>query len=124
MIKRSIQHELLTVHVVETSQWPYPTHTHNHFELILIRTGSGQHIINGNQFAYQAGDVFFLGPLDSHHFVVDKMTCFCCLSFTELYMVGLMTLGADYWLQIRERGLTASQQLVVVSLLTVSGNKI
>jgi AraC-like DNA-binding protein len=111
-MKRNIQHELLTVQVMETSQWPYPIHTHNHFELILIRTGSGQHVINENRFAYQAGDVFFLGPLDSHYFVVDKMTCFCCLSFTELYMGGLTMLETDCWLQIKERGLTASQPLV------------
>ena len=111
-MKRSIQHELLTVQLLETKKWPYPVHDHNHFELILIRMGSGQHIINGNRFAYQAGDVFFLGPLDSHCFVVDTTTCFCCLSFTELYMAGLTTLGTDYWLQISERGLTASQQLI------------
>ena len=111
-MKRNLQHELLTVQVVETSEWPYPIHDHNHFELILIRTGIGQHIINDNRFAYQAGDVFFLGPSDNHYFVVDKMTSFCCLSFTELYMGGLTTLGTDGWLQIRERGLTTSQQLV------------
>ncbi|SFC02616.1 AraC family transcriptional regulator [Spirosoma endophyticum] len=110
-MKRNIQHELLTIQLVDTSQWPYPIHNHNHFELILIRKGSGQHIVNGNRFAYQAGDVFFLGPLDSHYFVVDKMTSFCCLSFTELYMAGLTTLGTDYWLHIRERGLRGSQQL-------------
>jgi AraC family L-rhamnose operon regulatory protein RhaS len=111
-MKRSIQQELLSVQLVETSQWPSPIHTHNHFELILIRTGSGQHIINGNRFAYQAGDVFFLGPLDNHYFVVDQLTCFCCLSFTELYMGRLAMQGTDGWLQIKERGLTASQQLV------------
>ncbi|MBD2757249.1 helix-turn-helix transcriptional regulator [Spirosoma validum] len=110
-MKRSIQHELLTIQVVETSQWTYPIHDHNHFELILIRTGSGQHIINGNRFTYQAGDVFLLGPLDNHYFVVDRITCFCSLSFTELYMRGLMTPGTDCWPQITERGQTASQQL-------------
>ncbi|MVM41817.1 AraC family transcriptional regulator [Spirosoma sp. HMF3257] len=110
-MKRSIQHELLSVQLVETSQWPYPIHDHNHFELILIRKGSGQHIINGNRFAYQAGDVFLLGPLDTHYFVVDKLTCFGCLSFTELYMGRLTNLGTDSWLQIRERGQSATQQL-------------
>ncbi|AUD03612.1 AraC family transcriptional regulator [Spirosoma pollinicola] len=111
-MKRSIQHELLTVQVVETSLWTYPIHDHNHFELILIRTGSGQHVINGNRFAYQAGDVFFLGPLDSHSFVIEKMTCFCCLSFTELYMAGLAMSGATSWLQIKEHGLMVNHQLV------------
>lgn len=110
-MKRSIQHERLTVRVVDTNQWAYPIHTHTHFKLILIRTGSGQHIINGNRFAYQAGDVFFLGPLDSHYFVVDRLTCFCCLSFTELYMSDLTTPGTDCWLQIRERGHTTNHQL-------------
>ncbi|GAB4012738.1 AraC family transcriptional regulator [Spirosoma migulaei] len=111
-MKRNMQHELLTVQVMETNQWSYPVHNHNHFELILIRTGSGQHIINGNRFAYQAGDIFFLGHLDSHYFLIDKMTCFCCLSFTELYMTGLTTPGTDGWLQIKERALTTSRQLV------------
>ncbi|QMW04867.1 AraC family transcriptional regulator [Spirosoma foliorum] len=110
-MKRNIQHELLTIQLLETSQWSYPIHDHNHFELILIRKGSGQHIINGNRFSYQAGDVFLLGPLDNHYLVVDQKTCFCCLSFTELYMGRLTTLGTDSWLQIRERGQTTTQHL-------------
>jgi AraC-like DNA-binding protein/mannose-6-phosphate isomerase-like protein (cupin superfamily) len=116
-MKRSIQHELMTVQVVETSQWSDPVHDHNHFELILIRKGRGQHVINGNRFAYQSGDVFFLGPLDNHYFVVDNMTSFCCLSFTELYMGKLTTLGTDSWFQIRERG-RATSQLLTGSIVT------
>jgi AraC family L-rhamnose operon regulatory protein RhaS len=110
-MKRNIQYEPLTVQIFETSQWSYPIHDHNHFELILTRKGSGQHIVNGNRFTYQAGDVFFLGPSDNHYFVVDSLTCFCCLSFTELYMAMLTTPGTDAWLQIRERGQTASRHL-------------
>ena len=118
-MKRNIQHEPLTVQVFETSQWSYPIHDHNHFELILTRKGSGQHIVNGNRFTYQAGDVFFLGPLDSHYFVVDNPTCFCCLSFTELYMGRLTNSGTDSWSHIRERGQMASGHLVECSFTNV-----
>jgi AraC family L-rhamnose operon regulatory protein RhaS len=110
-MKRNIQHEPLTVQIFETSQWPYPIHDHNHFELIMTRKGSGQHIVNGNHFTYQAGDVFFLGPLDNHYFVLDNLTCFCCLSFTELYMGRLTNPGTDSFSHIREIGQTASRHL-------------
>ncbi|KAA6438525.1 AraC family transcriptional regulator [Dyadobacter flavalbus] len=116
-MKRNIQHELLTVQLFETSQWPYPIHDHNHFELILTRKGSGRHIVNGNRYTYQAGDVFFLGPLDNHYFEVDNLTCFCCLSFTELYMGKLTNPGTDSWSQIRQRGQRASRHLAE-SILT------
>ena len=110
-MKRNIQHEPLTIQIFETSQWSYPIHDHNHFELILTRKGSGQHIVNGNRFTYQAGDVFFLGPLDNHYFVVDSPTSFCCLSFTELYMGRLTNPGTDSWSHIRERGQMAGRHL-------------
>ncbi|SOD92103.1 AraC family transcriptional regulator [Spirosoma fluviale] len=110
-MKRNIQHDPLAVQQVETSQWSYPVHSHNHFELILIRGGSGYHLINGNRFAYQAGDVFFLSPLDCHSFVINKKTCFCFLSFTDLYLANLSQMGANSWPQIREYGLTKYQPL-------------
>ncbi|ADB40310.1 AraC family transcriptional regulator [Spirosoma linguale] len=111
-MKRSTQHELLLVQQFETSLWPFPSHTHNHFELILIRSGTGHHHINGNRFVYQAGDVFLLGPLDCHTFAVNQKTCFCCLSFTDLYMASLSPMGTNTWPQIREHGLTKHQPLV------------
>lgn len=110
-MKRFIQHEPLVVQSTETDQWAFPVHTHNHLEIILIRRGSGQHFINGNQFAYREGDLFFLGPLDNHYFSIEKKTQFSCLSFTELYMAGLTATGANTWPQINDHCQRVAQPL-------------
>lgn len=99
---RMIQHEPLVVEQLETDQWTLPVHTHNYFELILIQAGSGDHLVNGNRFAYQAGAVFLLGPEDSHCFTIGQTTRFYCLSFTELYLVRLLATKTHSWLAIGE----------------------
>ena len=110
-MQRSIQHEPLLVQQLKTSQWAFPIHTHNHFELIMTLSGGGHHIINGNQFPYQSGDVFFLGPLDNHYFTIDEDTRFYCLSFTEQYLAGLIKDGICPWQQLCEQSLHKGHQV-------------
>jgi AraC family L-rhamnose operon regulatory protein RhaS len=111
------QHELLAVQQLDTSRWPFPSHTHNHFELILIRSGSGYHSINGNQSRYEAGAIYLLGPLDCHTFVIDSQTSFSRLAFTDLYLAELTTADSDAWPQIRQLGY-AKNHLLVGSIVT------
>lgn len=63
--------------------WDYPSHSHDHFEVILIRNGSGKHIVNGIPFKYSGNDIFLIAPDDSHSFEVHEKTSFCYLKFTE-----------------------------------------
>ena len=111
-MKRCMQYEPLIAQQLDLSSWSFPMHTHNHFELILIRSGSGHHVIDGNRFRYQPNDVFFLGPLDKHYFVIDEKTRFDVLSFTESYLAGLTSIGTPTWLQIRAHSVLKCQQLV------------
>lgn len=65
-------------------EFPYGEHTHNHFEIILIRDGKGKHIINKVPFEYKKDDIFLIAPDDSHYFEVEEATTFCYFKFTEL----------------------------------------
>lgn len=67
----------------ESDKWNYPSHNHNHFEIILIKKGSGVHTINEVHFNYKADDVFLIAPEDFHSFEVHEETFFCYIKFTE-----------------------------------------
>ncbi|PKL11956.1 MAG: AraC family transcriptional regulator [Spirochaetae bacterium HGW-Spirochaetae-8] len=41
---------------------PYPLHSHDFFELVVIVSGKGTHFTVGNDFAVQAGNVFVITP--------------------------------------------------------------
>jgi AraC family L-rhamnose operon regulatory protein RhaS len=110
-MKRSILQELLVVRQFDTNQWPLAVHTSTHFELIIIRAGHGVHIVNGNRFRYQPGDVFFLGPQDTHHVVIERETSFHYLAFSDLYLASLPTTRNAPWQRISEYTQPKNQQL-------------
>lgn len=109
-MKRYIQHEPIRIQQVELTQWTLPIHTHNHFELVYIRGGNGDHIINGHRLPYQSGDVFFLGPSDNHFFNIHTRTTFGFLSFTEFYLADLLE-NVRSWKSGEEWQLTVFQSL-------------
>lgn len=135
-MKRSIQHEPLLVQQFQVDHGSTPAHAHNHYELILIQTGSGYHFINGNRFSYQTGDVFFLGPSDNQSLQITQKTCFYSLSFTPLYLSNLKTTSPHSWHCIEQpllssrteqRNLLALAEIVVAeqqSLKPLSANPI
>ena len=85
-MKRYIQYEPFNIYVFTAQEWQHPVHKHSYFEIIFIRSGKGQHFINGNTFCYAAGDVFLLGPEDYHYFQIAEITTFCYLRFTEAFV--------------------------------------
>jgi len=135
-MKRSIQHEPLLVQQFQIDHGATPTHAHNHYELILVEAGSGYHVINDNQFAYQTGDLFFLGPSDSHSLQITQKTCFYSLSFTTQYLSSLKTTSPHSWhcteqpllsSRTEQRNLLALAEIVVAeqqSLKPLSSNPI
>ncbi|MGF7215331.1 AraC-like DNA-binding protein [Spirosoma lacussanchae] len=108
-MKPNTQHGLLDVQRFEASHWPLAGRAQRQFKLILIRAGYGYHCINGNQFPYRSGDIFFLGPVDNHSFLIDQPTSFCVLSFTELYLSRLSASGREAWPQLSEQSQLVSQ---------------
>jgi AraC-like DNA-binding protein len=85
-MKRYRQFAPVLISDFEVSEWHHPVHKHNHYELIFIGKGKGQHHINGIQVAYKAGDVFLLGPEEEHYFTVGAVTHFIYLKFTDEYI--------------------------------------
>ena len=85
-MKRYLQYEPFNIYSFEAEEWQHPVHKHNHFEVIFIRSGEGEHVINNNTFAYAAGDVFLLGPEDYHYFRINTLTSFCFIRFMEVFV--------------------------------------
>lgn len=85
-MRRYLQYEPFNINSFEAEEWQHPVHKHNHFEIIFIRSGEGQHVINHNTFDYAAGDVFLLGPEDAHYFRISTSTSFCFIRFMEVFV--------------------------------------
>ncbi|MCJ7935770.1 MAG: AraC family ligand binding domain-containing protein [Chryseobacterium sp.] len=85
-MKRYRQFEPVIISDFKGSQWEHPEHSHNHYEIIFIKEGSGNHIINGNAVSYESGSVFLLGPEEYHYFEIEQCTHFIYLKFTDAYL--------------------------------------
>lgn len=95
---RLIQFEPLFLRNFTTRLWPFPLHNHNHYELILIQTGNGIHVLNGEKTAYEKGSVFFLSPEDSHDFIIDEETHFSVIKFLPgVLKGGINVSNTDLW---------------------------
>lgn len=73
------------VDYVIKDKWHLPVHKHTHYELQYIIKGKGQHIINGNSFNYEKGDVFITPPQYNHFFIFQERTAICIVKFNEGY---------------------------------------
>ncbi len=57
-------------------------HRHRYFEMMYVLQGHGKHIINGNQYNYQKGDLFLLNTYDTHSFITVTPSEMCIVDFT------------------------------------------
>ncbi|CAM3993909.1 AraC-type DNA-binding protein [Pedobacter westerhofensis] len=111
-MKRYKQFAPVLISEFEVSDWIHPLHNHNHYELIYIRSGKGNHIINSNSIKYNDGYVFLLGPEDEHYFEIETITHFVYLKFTDLYIhqeEGMLNAGLrhlEYLIKSRETHLS------------------
>ncbi|GGH08796.1 AraC family ligand binding domain-containing protein [Pedobacter zeae] len=129
MIKRYVQFQPIVISAFEISKWHHPVHRHNHYELIYIKSGSGQHIVNEIPIDYEGGHLFLIGPEDEHHFKIDKRTHFIYIKFTGIYIhqkennsAGLQHL--EYLIKSREThfpgfNFTADDQLIVEHIIAL-----
>ncbi|WP_256006764.1 helix-turn-helix domain-containing protein [Pedobacter deserti] len=60
-------------------------HSHNHFEIVYINKGTGQHFFNDNAQEYRTGDLFLISPGDQHFFEIGAITAFTYIKFNEAY---------------------------------------
>lgn len=86
MVAELVQH-VLEIHVEKLDTWNQRPHTHNFFEIVYIEEGAGYQCINYHEFAYQAGNIFLLPPLDCHSFRVTEPTTFYFIRFTDHYFL-------------------------------------
>lgn len=85
---------------LDTNIWKYPIHTHNHFEIVFIKEGSGTHTINNISFQYRDKDIFILSPGDSHIFNINSNTKFYFIKFTEsLFTRGIDIINKKRWIE-------------------------
>lgn len=88
-MQRTSQPEPLFIEYVEQGQWTLPKRWPNYYELILIQTGEGHYLINGDQVAYRPGDVFFLGTQDQYSFSMTQRSSFYRLTFSTFFVDSL-----------------------------------
>ncbi len=81
-MKRYTQFKPFIISEFEVTDWHHPRHNHNHYELIYIKNGKGSHLLNKTKVNYKSGDLFLLGPDDSHEFYIEEKTHFIYIKFT------------------------------------------
>ena len=129
MMKRYVQFQPIVISAFEVSKWQHPVHRHNHYELIYIKNGSGQHIINEIPIVYEKGNIFLIGPDDDHRFEIDEKTHFIYIKFTDPYIHQKETGSAglpylEYLIKSREThflsfNFTADDQLIVENIIAL-----
>ncbi len=88
IVKRFIQHDSLFIRHFTTKVWPFPVHSHDHFELMFIRHGAGYHYLNDVKYVYNGPCLFLLAPDDHHIFEIETETEFSVLKFNSVYLTG------------------------------------
>lgn len=120
-VKRYIQHDLLKISHLVTTNWQHPEHNHNHFEIIFIHRGNGRHYISGTTYGYTAGSVFLLAPCDFHYLEIDEETEITFLKFTNVYLnsIGNVPVSSRWNQHIDELLVHAGRQ----HLLSITSEK-
>ena len=95
-------------------------HWHNYFELEIILSGSGTHILNGVRYPITKGSAYLLTPTDFHAMESDNTIRLVNISFTEEILTekmlsGLISAGTGKVFQLNDedyRRLTMAAQLL------------
>lgn len=65
-------HELVQAYYHDETYNLTPMHTHNFYELNIVMSGNGKHVINNSTFHITSGDVFIMPPNISHGYSFDS----------------------------------------------------
>ncbi len=79
---------IFEVQVEELTVWDRRPHTHSFFEIVYVESGAGFQCINEHEFAYRAGNIFLLPPLDCHSFRIEEASRFYFVRFTDHLFVN------------------------------------
>lgn len=78
-------------------QWTLPDRLTDEYTLLLIQSGEGHHLVNGNQFAYGPGDIFFLGIQDEYGLLITQPTNLYRLTFSPSFVSTLPSADSAGW---------------------------
>lgn len=81
-------YENFEIYSVAEDYWKKDKHRHNFFELLYIEYGKGVHLLNANEYSYNAGDIYMLTLQDIHSFRTTEPTAFHCLRFLPGFFSG------------------------------------
>ena len=96
-MQRSLPQESLSIKNIDLDQWTIPDRQADQYTLLLIRTGEGSLVIDGNQAPYQPGDVFFLGVGVSYRSLITQRTNAYWLTFSPSFVNNLLTTDSPGW---------------------------
>lgn len=100
-MERFNHYHSLNVSKLSLSQWAFPMHQHNFYELIFIEKGHGTLVLNDMSFSYASGDVFLLRPEDSHCFEIEQHSDFIFLKFNEQLFIEKLEGGKTAkWMEV------------------------
>ncbi|OIN55921.1 AraC family transcriptional regulator [Arsenicibacter rosenii] len=99
----STLHEPLVIRQQELSSGTSQRHMPHHYELLIVRSGTGNQLINDSRLPYQAGDVILIFPEDIHCLEVQQHTQWQRIAFTPVYLADLMTTSGQQWTSLGAR---------------------
>lgn len=84
-MKKLRQFDTLVIEELTKEEFHQPTHGQTYYEVIYIFSGEGIHHLNTTRTAYQADDLFFVSPEDTHFLEIKSVTHFGVIKFTDSY---------------------------------------
>ncbi len=78
---------MFEIEVVELKDWTRRPYQNNFFEIVYIDSGSGSQCIADVEFAYSAGNIFLLPPLNCHSFDIHTPSRFIFIKFLDNFFL-------------------------------------
>ena len=75
MIRYDLSDNFFDVRPITTDQrtvFNVPLHCHSYYEAEIILDGSALHLLNGDSYQVERGDLYFCSPDDFHRLIVDE----------------------------------------------------
>ena len=75
MIRYDLSNNFFDVRPITTDQrtvFNVPLHCHSYYEAEIILDGSALHLLNGDSYQVERGDLYFCSPDDFHRLIVDE----------------------------------------------------
>src|SRR6218665_1181954 len=98
-MKKLRQFDPLVIEELVKEQFHQPTHGQNYYEIVCIIKGEGIHYLNGVPTDYQANNLFFISPADTHYLEIWQETHFGAIKFTDSYFIEKLRLRPNILLK-------------------------